>query len=143
MLLEYGGAQSVCEAVSVSAVNIKVGPELEAGPKVYSPAFLVVRDRPDVDCLVAVWSNPYNSSWKPFRRLRSTRLTPIGGSEQTSWTTFAFLATLMLSRLGTAATASALCIPAYGLRSRKLKPNLHCFQETIPTRLCAIKRAPP
>ena len=28
-----------------------------------------------------------------------------------------------------------------GLRNRKLKPNLDRFQETIPARLCAIKRA--
>lgn len=43
MLLEYGAAQSDCEAVSVPPVNIGVGPELEAGPNVYSSALLVVR----------------------------------------------------------------------------------------------------
>ena len=52
MLLEYGAAQSDCEAVSVPPVNIRVGPELEAGPIVYSSAFLVVRGNP---MLTAWW----------------------------------------------------------------------------------------
>ena len=104
MLLEYGAAQSDCEAVSVPPVNIRVGPELEAGPNVYSSALLVVR------------GNPMLTAWWPSEAISTTclgvidKITPkvvfltsitIGGSEQTSWTTFAFLATLMPSRLGT------------------------------------------
>ena len=52
MLLEYGAAQSDCEAVSVPPVDIRVGPELEAGPNVYSFAFLLVRGNP---MLTAWW----------------------------------------------------------------------------------------
>lgn len=62
MLLEYGAVQSDCEAVSVPPVNIRVGPELEAGPNVYSSALLVVR------------GNPMLTAWWPSEAISTTRL---------------------------------------------------------------------
>ena len=49
----------------------------------------------------------------------------------------------MPSRLGTDWDSVRSLVPAYGLRTRKLKPNLDRFQETIPARLRGIKRAQP
>ena len=62
MLLEYVAAQSDCEALGVPSVNIRVGPELEAGPNVYSSAFLVVR------------GNPMLTAWWPSEVISTIRL---------------------------------------------------------------------
>jgi hypothetical protein len=134
VLLEYGAAQSDCEAVSVPPVNIRVGPELEAGPNVYSSALLVVR------------GNPMLTAWWPSEAISTTCLgvidktNPQGGLPYLhhNWWVRAdqlddlcLFCNLNAVEVGYRLRQRPLFAFRRMLRSRKLKPNLHGFQETI------------
>jgi hypothetical protein len=66
----------------------------------------------------------------------------IGGSEQTSWTNFAFLATLMPSRLGTDRDGVRSLGSGVWVENPEAETQPASFQETIPARGARLKEPP-